>query len=147
MASSIFSLASTSTKLLVLVFLSSTAKSDIDIPPTLSLLSLSSVEEKTAQLMLINHLISFASVIPDGEELLFPTTKMICSSFLASFPTVTSCNINLLVTGHTVEKRLGVRSSDATSPPDDSSQGLRFLSRGFHCIGVIMMSVALALWN
>ncbi|KAM0032552.1 hypothetical protein Hdeb2414_s0016g00476301 [Helianthus debilis subsp. tardiflorus] len=48
--------------------------------------------------------------------------------------------------------RLGVRSSATTSPPgdgsqEDTSQGIRFLSGGFHCIGVIMMCVALVLWK
>ncbi|KAI3761081.1 hypothetical protein L1987_51488 [Smallanthus sonchifolius] len=46
--------------------------------------------------------------------------------------------------------RLGVRLLDATSPsgsPGDGNQGVRFVSGGFHWIGIIVTSIAMALWN
>ncbi|KAK9066842.1 hypothetical protein SSX86_014165 [Deinandra increscens subsp. villosa] len=60
---------------------------------------------------------------------------------ISNFPCFRSCAIG------TDCSRLGVQSSDTKSSQDDSSQGIRFLSGHFHCIGVIMMSLALALWK
>ncbi|KAI3726548.1 hypothetical protein L1987_66346 [Smallanthus sonchifolius] len=211
MASSIFSLASISTNLLVLVFLSSTAKSNIDIPPTIPPFfdnlcdevicgrgncsvdvdqpfnfvckcdpgwRRTPVSDYEDDLQFLPCIIPNCSLdyscmpaapppsppIPDNISMIFdPCYWTYCGEGtcnknhttythtcdcdpgytnlfnISHFPCFSSCAIG------TDCRRLGVRSSDATSLPDKSSQGIRFLSRGFHCIAVIMMSVALAL--
>ncbi|KAL8231048.1 hypothetical protein R6Q57_000826 [Mikania cordata] len=116
MASSIYSLASTSAMLLVLVFLCSTSRSDVDIPPSLS-----------------------------------PFLGSFESCMLVPPPPTPSIPDNVSFFDRAIGpdcRRLGVRPSDATtrSTPDESSQGIRFPSGSFHCIGVIVMSLALINW-
>ncbi|KAL8257165.1 hypothetical protein R6Q59_029206 [Mikania micrantha] len=63
---------------------------------------------------------------------------------ITHFPCFSSCAI-----GNDCS-RLGVRLLNSTSPSgssQDGSQGTRFLSGGFHWIGIIVTSIAMALWN
>ncbi|KAI7739040.1 hypothetical protein M8C21_021909 [Ambrosia artemisiifolia] len=218
MASSIFSLASTSAMLFVLVFLSSTANSDIDIPSPIvdnlcdqvscgrgncsldrakpfnfvckcypgwrrTLISDTEDDLQFLPCVIPNCSINYSCMpapppsppIPDNITIFDPcywtycgegtcnknhtTDKHACNCNpgytnlmnISIFPCFRDCAIG------TDCSRVGVRSSDTTPPPGDSSQGetaglaasqgIRFLSGGFHCIGVIVMSVALALWK
>ncbi|MFS8009603.1 hypothetical protein Hanom_Chr14g01286891 [Helianthus anomalus] len=64
---------------------------------------------------------------------------------ISHFPCFSSCAIGSDCS------RLGVRLLDASSPngspSGDSNQGIKFLPGGFHWIGMIMMSIAMVLWN
>ncbi|XP_076911916.1 uncharacterized protein LOC143570042 [Bidens hawaiensis] len=63
---------------------------------------------------------------------------------ISHFPCFSSCAI-----GNDCNK-LGVRLADTSSPSGssgDHNQGNRFLPGGFHWIGIIAMSVAMALWK
>ncbi|KAL8250795.1 hypothetical protein R6Q59_034488 [Mikania micrantha] len=212
MASSIYSLASTSAMLLVLVFLCSTSRSDVDIPPSLSPFLDNLCDEVTCgrgncsvddtkpfnfickcdpgwlqtthsenqdHLQFLPCVVpncSFESCmlvppppapsIPDNVSFFDPcywtycgegtcnrdhtTFKHTCNCNpgytnlmnISQFPCISSCAIGPDC------RRLGVRPSDATtrSTTDDSSQGIRFPSGSFHCIGVIVMSLALINW-
>ncbi|KAK9054251.1 hypothetical protein SSX86_000002 [Deinandra increscens subsp. villosa] len=64
---------------------------------------------------------------------------------ISHFPCFSSCAI-----GNDCS-RLGVRllndSSTSGSPNGDGSQGIRFLPGGFHWIGIMVMSIAMALWT
>ncbi|KAJ0507608.1 hypothetical protein HanPSC8_Chr11g0454821 [Helianthus annuus] len=64
---------------------------------------------------------------------------------ISHFPCFSSCAIGSDCS------RLGVRLLDASSPngspSGDSNQGIRFLPGGFHWVGMIVMSIAMAMWN